>query len=71
MHGKRYVGFTGKTADERLHEHLTGSSPWTRMNGPFVIVHTEIYQDKMEAIKRENFLKSGKGREWLDTIIPR
>jgi putative endonuclease len=69
--GKRYVGYTGKTADERLHDHLTGSNPWTRANGPFHIVHTEEFGDKTEAIRRENYLKSGIGREWLDTFIPR
>jgi putative endonuclease len=69
--GKRYVGYTGKTPEDRLNDHLTGSNPWTRANGPFRIVHTETIEDKTEAIKRENFLKSGKGREWLDTFIPR
>jgi len=63
---KRYVGFTSKSADERLHEHLTGTNQWTRQNGPFRLIHTELYQDKHSAIKRERFLKSGQGRKWLD-----
>jgi putative endonuclease len=68
---KRYVGYTTKTANERLHDHMTGSNPWTRSNGPFDIVHTETFDDSTQAIRRERFLKSGKGREWLDTFIPR
>lgn len=66
---KRYVGFTGKSADERLHEHLTGTNQWTRQNGPFTIIHTELFSEKSEAMKREKFLKSGQGRKWLDENI--
>lgn len=68
--GKRYVGYTSKSANDRLAEHLTGSNPWTRRKGPFKILHTETYEGKSEAIRREHFLKSGHGREWLDKNIP-
>jgi len=67
---KRYTGYTSKIAEERLHQHLTGSNKWTRANGPFKIIHTEFFHSKTEAIKREKFLKSGQGRKWLDNNIP-
>ena len=66
---KRYTGCTGKSVDERLHEHLTGTNQWTRQNGPFIIIHTEKYEDKTQACKRERYLKSGHGRKWLDDNI--
>ena len=66
---KRYVGHTSKAALIRLREHNAGGSKWTRENGPFVIIHTEEYCDKKEAMKREKFLKSGQGRKWLDENI--
>lgn len=66
---KRYVGYTSKKSLARLHDHNTGSNKWTRENGPFVIVHTEEYDSKSEAMKREKFLKSGQGRKWLDENI--
>ena len=66
---KRYVGYTSKDALERLHEHNMGSNKWTRTNKPFIIIHTEEYADKTLAIQRENFLKSGQGRKWLDENI--
>ena len=69
-HQKRYVGLTGKSADERLHEHLSGTNQWTRQNGPFVLIHTEPFVDKSSAQKRERFLKSGQGRQWLDRYVP-
>ena len=64
--GKRYVGYTSKESLERLHDHNTGSNKWTRQNGSFVIIYTEEFADKKLAIQRENFLKSGQGRKWLD-----
>ncbi len=69
--GKRYVGYTGKSVDERFHEHLSGTNQWTRQNGPFVLIHTETFVDQQIAMQREKFLKSGQGRKWLDENIQR
>ena len=63
------MGYTSKNPLERLQEHNSGTNKHTRQNKPFVLVYTEEYFTKTEAIKRENFLKSGKGREFLDKII--
>jgi len=67
--GKRYVGQTSKDVLDRLQEHNVGSNKWTRANGPFVVLYSEGYNTRKEAIKREHFLKSGQGRKWLDTIL--
>jgi putative endonuclease len=67
--GKRYIGFTSKTAITRLKEHNSGCNKWTRENKPFIILRQEEYLDKTEAIKREKFLKSGQGRKFLDEIL--
>ena len=68
---KRYIGFTAKQPEKRLEEHNLGSNKWTRVNKPFKLIYKERFLDKTEAIKREKFLKSGQGRKYLDTIIPR
>ncbi|OGN04418.1 MAG: hypothetical protein A2831_00950 [Candidatus Yanofskybacteria bacterium RIFCSPHIGHO2_01_FULL_44_17] len=68
--GKRYIGQTSKDVSHRLNEHNIGSNAWTRINGPFFIVHFEEYPSRTEAIKREHFLKSGQGRKWLDEKFP-
>lgn len=65
---KRYVGYTSKTAEARLYEHNHGSNTFTRQNRPFVLFYTELIGDKRSAIMRERFLKSGKGRAFLDTL---
>ena len=69
--GKRYVGFTKETVEERLRQHRSGSTQWTKQNGPFELVHTEEVDDKQTAQRRERFLKSGHGREILNRLIPR
>ena len=69
--GKRYVGYTEKDVQLRLDEHNSGTNKWTRINRPFKLVYYEEYNNKTEAIKRENFLKSGQGRKFLDNNIPR
>ena len=69
--GKRYVGYTSKTPEERLRGHNKGDNVWTRNNKPFVLMHREQYVTKTEAIRREKFLKSGDGRQFLDNLFPR
>lgn len=66
---KRYVGYTTKAPLKKLVEHNRGATQWTRQNGPFVLLYTEEFADDLAARKREKFLKSGKGREWLDQIL--
>lgn len=65
--------YTGSTADiaKRLSEHNSGKSKYTRFTGPFELVYTEEYKTRSEAYGRELFLKSGKGRELLKTLIVR
>jgi len=67
---KRYIGQTSKDALERLSEHNSGCNKWTKQNRPFKLIYTEEYNNRTDARKRENFLKSGQGRKWLDEIIP-
>ena len=69
--GKRYVGSTSKSVAIRLGQHRSGSTQWTRQNGPFEIVHVEEFSDKISARQRERSLKTGNGRAFLDKIIPR
>ncbi|MFH1896530.1 MAG: GIY-YIG nuclease family protein [bacterium] len=59
--------YTGQTNDlhRRLEEHNSGSSEYTRLTRPFVLVHTEEYKTRKEAVRRERMLKHGQGRSWL------
>ena len=66
---KRYVGSTSILPEIRLKQHNQGSNKWTKQNGPFELVHNEEYSNLTEARKRENFLKSGFGRKFLDSFL--
>ena len=63
----RYIGQTNNI-DKRLAEHNSGLSKSTKNIRPLVLDYSEEYATRSEAIKRERFLKSGKGREWLTSI---
>jgi len=69
--GKRYVGFTSKTAERRLAEHNRGCNKWARENRPFKLVYREFFDNEKDARKKERFLKSGQGRKFLNKKIPR
>jgi putative endonuclease len=63
--GKRYVGITNNL-QRRLLEHHSRKSKGGQIIDGFRVVYTEQYADYGGARLREKFLKSGKGREWLD-----
>jgi putative endonuclease len=66
--GQLYKGYT-EDIQERLRYHDEGLSHWTKFRDPWTLVHSEQYESKTEALKREKFFKSGKGREYLKKII--
>ena len=59
--------YTGSTNDveRRLEEHQRGKNRYVRHAGPFELVYREEYGTRLEARKREHFLKTGKGRALL------
>ncbi|MBI4419072.1 MAG: GIY-YIG nuclease family protein [Ignavibacteriales bacterium] len=66
---KRYIGSTRDLAG-RLSEHNSGQSHFTRGGRPWILIHSESCGSVAEARKREHFLKSGLGRQWLDQQYP-
>jgi putative endonuclease len=51
-----------------MSEHERGQSNYTRHTGPYEVIYREEFASLKEARKRELFLKSGKGREYLKSI---
>ena len=64
---KRYVGQTSNLY-RRLVAHNSGESKYTKSRGPWILMHYELYSSRGEATKRERFLKSGKSREFIDSL---
>jgi putative endonuclease len=67
---KRYVGFTGNLLN-RLKEHNNGETKSNKSYRPFNLIYTEEIEDKVQALKREKYLKSCAGRKYLLKIRPR
>jgi putative endonuclease len=64
---KRYVGITNNL-ERRLAEHRSGQTKGSQIIKDFVLLYTEQCPDYVSARKREKFLKSGAGREYLDCL---
>jgi putative endonuclease len=66
--GETYVGQTDDI-QRRLEQHndpdYKGSLHTKRHRGPWVLLHSEEYQTRADAMSREKELKTGTGRDWI------
>ena len=62
-----YVGIS-KDIDRRLKEHNAGRNRYTKGLRPWEIVR-ETKENWTEARKREKYLKSGVGKEYLKALV--
>ena len=66
--GRRYVGQT-EDLKRRLMDHQTGLGHYTKNRGPWELVYSEEYETRSEAMNREKFLKTGRGRVVLKSLL--
>ncbi|HRG91221.1 MAG TPA: GIY-YIG nuclease family protein [Chitinophagales bacterium] len=64
-HNKTYVGYTSNLQARFLSHNELGTKGWTIKFRPWVIIHTEEFGTKAEAMAREKWFKSGVGREFI------
>ena len=62
-----YVGLTSNI-EERLMRHNNGYEKTTKPYSPFKLIYSEKVETRIEARKREKYLKSGIGKEFLKSI---
>jgi len=67
---RRYVGQTDDL-EQRLARHSSGLVFSTAPYRPWRLVLSEEFEVRSEAMRREQHLKSGKGREFLDQLEQR
>ncbi|MBN2414249.1 GIY-YIG nuclease family protein [bacterium] len=66
---KMYIGYTADLdARFRSHNELAVKG-YTVKYRPWILLYTETYPTKSEAMKREKELKSHKGRDFIRTLI--
>ena len=62
---KIYIGYTSDLDQRILSHNVLGKKGWTIRYRPWVILHTEAFLTKAEAMAREKALKSGRGRAFI------
>jgi len=65
--GKKYIGVT-EDIGQRLHDHNSGISKWTKGKGPWEIIWSKECTSLSDARKMENLLKRQKGGSGLYKI---
>ena len=65
--GRIYVGFT-KDLENRIKEHNKGKTRSTKGFRPWKLLYQETTYTRLEARIREKYLKSGIGKEFLNSI---
>lgn len=65
--------YTGYTADleNRLKEHKTGKVFSTKSRLPIKLIYCEACLEEKDALQREKYLKSGKGKKYLKNRLRR
>ena len=67
--GKIYVGFTSNLTERFKSHNELATKGWAIKFRPWEIVHTEAFENKRDAMRREKELKTSKGREWIWRLI--
>jgi len=63
-----YVGYTDDLK-RRLKEHNNGKSAYSKRYRPWLLLYQEDFDNQIDAIKREKYLKSAAGRRWMKKIL--
>ncbi|MGI9551162.1 MAG: GIY-YIG nuclease family protein [Aurantibacter sp.] len=61
---RHYAGFS-RNVKKRVRQHNAGKTKSTKPYLPWELLFFEEFSTKEEAISREKFLKTGKGREYI------
>jgi len=63
-----YIGYSSNLK-QRIKEHNSGKSKSTKHYVPLNLIFYEAYSTKSDAKRRENYLKTNKGRTTLITML--
>ena len=63
-----YVGMTNNL-ERRIIDHNNGRNRSTKAYIPFELIFSEVVQNRNEARKREKYLKTGSGRNFIKSLM--
>ena len=65
--GRRYVG-SCEDLEVRFGRHNLGKVQGTKHGTPWIMLHREVFDTRRQAITKELYYKTGRGRDELDRI---
>lgn len=65
---KYYIGYTADLVT-RVDKHNLGATTSTRSGIPWILVYSEEFENKTDAIKREIAIKKKKSRKYIESLI--
>jgi putative endonuclease len=65
---KFYIGFS-EDVQQRLAEHNSGKNVSTKNRRPLKLIYYEAHLSKQDALKRERYFKTAKGKTTLKQIL--
>ena len=65
---KLYIGFT-KDLQKRFARHNAGHVRVTKPRRPFELIFYEAYRNKYDALRREKYFKTSKGKTALQSML--
>ena len=66
---KTYVGYSSDIEGRLSAHNHPKNKGFTKRFQPWIIVYDEAFQTKAEAMSKEKFFKTGKGRELISNIL--
>ncbi|MEG1021748.1 MAG: GIY-YIG nuclease family protein [Myroides sp.] len=64
-----YIGYTSMTLEDRLRRHLTSHKDFTARTKDWKIVYFETFENKSDAILREQEIKNWKSKKRIIELI--
>lgn len=65
---KFYIGYTANI-DQRINQHINGEVSSTKERRPLKLIYYETYFNKFDALKRERYFKTTKGKAVLRNML--
>ncbi len=66
--GRFYIGHTDDI-DQRIVEHNTDQSHYTKGKGPWDLAYAEAFRTRAEAMRREREIKKRKSKRYIEKLI--
>ena len=63
-----YIGYSCNLKN-RIEEHNYGEVASTKSNRPWELIFYEAYKNKQDALRREKYLKTTKGKQTLKSML--